>query len=61
MFDFRQSKICVLGVDLAKHVSPYAFEILQCCHKRLLSGGAGEPDIHRAECVNTAWRLVVAC
>ena len=53
-------KICVLDVDLAKRVSPYAFEILQCCHKGLLSGGAGEPG-HRAECVNTAWRLAVAC
>ena len=60
-------KICVLGGDnttvdlnLAKRVSPYAYEIITCCHKGLLSGGAGEPG-HRVECVNTAWKLAVAC
>jgi len=57
-------KICVLddqdGFDLAKRVSPYAYEILTCCHKGLLSGGAGEPG-HRVECVSTAWKLAVAC
>jgi hypothetical protein len=53
-------KICVLDVDLAKRVSPYAYEILTCCHKGLLSGGVGEPG-HRLESMNTAWRLAVAC
>lgn len=60
-------KICIVDdkIDnaaspLCKRVSPYAYEILQCCHKGLLSGGAGEPG-HRVECVQTAWRLALAC
>lgn len=52
--------VCSLNDDLAKRTAPYAFEILQCCQKGLLSGGTGEPG-HRAVCVKTACRLLVAC
>jgi hypothetical protein len=51
---------CILNTDLAKRTAPYALEILQCCHKGLLSGGAGEPG-HRAACVKTACQMLVAC
>ena len=53
-------QVCILNTDLAKRTAPYSWEILQCCHKGLLSGGAGEPG-HRAACVKTACRLLVAC
>lgn len=51
---------CKLNTDLAKRTAPYALEILQCCHKGLLSGGTGEPG-HRAACVRTACQMLVAC
>lgn len=51
---------CILNTDLAKRTAPYAWDILQCCHKGLLSGGSGEPG-HRAACVKTACHLLVAC
>lgn len=51
---------CISNTDLAKRTAPYAWDILQCCHKGLLSGGAGEPG-HRAACVKTACNLLVAC
>ena len=53
-------QVCILNTDLAKRAAPYSWEILQCCHKGLLSGGAGEPG-YRAACVKTACRLLVAC
>jgi len=53
-------QVCSLNTDLSKRTAPYAWEILQCCHKGLLSGGAGEPG-HRAFCVQTASQLMVAC
>lgn len=53
-------RVCVLNTDLAKRAAPYAWEILQCCHKGLLSGGAGEPS-HRAACVKAACSLAIAC
>lgn len=51
---------CIMNTDLAKRTAPYALEILQCCHKGLLSGGAGEPG-HRSACVKTACQMLVAC
>lgn len=51
---------CVLNTDLAKRTAPYSLELLQCCHKGLLSGGAGEPG-HRAACVKTACQILMAC
>ena len=51
---------CIVNTDLAKRSAPYALEILQCCHKGLLSGGAGEPG-HRSACVKTACQMLVAC
>lgn len=53
-------RVCATNSDLARRTAPYAFEVLQCCHKGLLSGGAGEPG-HRAACVRTACRVLVAC
>jgi len=53
-------RVCSLNIDLAKRTAPYAWEILQCCHKGLLSGGAGEPG-HRAACVKTACCVVISC
>ena len=53
-------QVSALNADLAKRSAPYSWEILQCCHKGLLSGGAGEPG-HRAACLKTACRLLVAC
>lgn len=53
-------RVAVTNADLAGRTAPYAFDMLQCCHKGLLSGGAGEPG-HRAACVRTARRLLVAC
>ncbi|KAL7553470.1 hypothetical protein ACHAWF_016747 [Thalassiosira exigua] len=53
-------QVCVLNDDLARRTAPNAWEILQCCHKGLLSGGAGEPG-HRAACVKTACCLLVSC
>ncbi len=51
---------CIVNTDLAKRTAPYALEILHCCHKGLLSGGAGEPG-HRSACVKTACQMLVAC
>ena len=53
-------QVCIVNTDLAKRAATYSWEILQCCHKGLLSGGAGEPG-HRAASVKTACRLMVAC
>ncbi len=51
---------CISNTDMAKRTAPYAWDVLQCCHKGLLSGGAGEPG-HRVSCVKTAYHLLVAC
>jgi len=51
---------CKLNYDLAMRTAPFALEILQCCHKGLMSGGTGEPG-HRAACVRTACQMLVAC
>lgn len=53
-------QVCIVNNDIAKRTAPYAWEILQCCHKGLLSGGTGEPG-HRAACVKTACHLMVSC
>ncbi|KAL9184425.1 hypothetical protein ACHAXT_002511 [Thalassiosira profunda] len=53
-------QVCVTNTDLAKRTAPYAWDLLQCCHKGLLSGGAGDPG-YREACVKTACRLLVAC
>ena len=53
-------RICTFNTDLAKRIAPYSWEILQCCHKGLLSGGAGEPG-HRAACVKVACSVAISC
>ena len=53
-------RICTLNTEMAKRSAPYAWEILQCCHRGLMSGGTGEPD-HRAQCVKVACGLMIGC
>ena len=53
-------KVCTLNTEMAKRTAPYAWEILQCCHRGLMSGGTGEPG-HRAQCVKMACGLMIAC
>lgn len=53
-------RVCRANADLAKRSSTCALEVLQCCHRGLLSGGAGEPG-HRAACVRTACGVLEAC
>ena len=53
-------RICTLNHEMAKRSAPYALEILQCCHRGLLSGGTGEPG-HRAQCVKVASGLMIGC
>ena len=53
-------QVCIANNELAKRTAPYAWEILQCCQKGLMSGGAGEPG-HRAAVTKTACKLMVAC
>ena len=53
-------RICTLNTEMAKRSAPYAWEILQCCHRGLMSGGTGEPG-HRAQCVKVACGLMIGC
>lgn len=53
-------RICTLNTEMAKRSTPYAGEILQCCHRGLMSGGTGEPG-HRAQCVRMACGLMIGC
>ncbi|KAL7509674.1 hypothetical protein ACHAXN_006645 [Cyclotella atomus] len=53
-------RVCTLNTEMAKRSAPYAWEILQCCHRGLMSGGTGEPG-HRAQCVKVACGLMIAC
>jgi hypothetical protein len=46
--------------DTAKRLALHAMEVLQCCHRGLLSGGAGEPG-HRAACMRAACGWMVGC
>jgi hypothetical protein len=53
-------RICTLNIEMAKRSAPYAWEILQCCHRGLMSGGVGEPA-HRAQCVKVGCGLLIGC